>query len=370
MIRPRRPAPTRRSVCLLGPGIEHRDSLQAMLAGRVDAVAWVPDSHSFLRQREGRPRSRLDRGLDSLLGTRDPEYLDHVLSVIDQQQAQVLVAYWGTLPLADVMAIRRARPALRVAVMLLCYPLSLEPFGIYRQKMALQAAADHLDGIICPTAEMADYLAERVFRGGRQRYAQVPPCWPAAFQPGVRPAPAGDAPNLIYVGRTDLSGSTVHAADDIRPLMRELLDAGIALYHGASKETDDGHPLRRPFPHVPISELMRRMAAHDASLIAYNTDACRRTDRFELTVPDRLLSSATAGVPIAIPRRGYAASKTYLRDYPAVLEFDRPADLHAALSDRTAMARLHDAAWGARERYTAEAQGGKLLAFLDALVAA
>lgn len=86
-----------------------------------------------------------------------------------------------------------------------------------------------------------------------------------------------------------------------------------------------------------------------------------------LTVPDRVLSSVAAGVPIAIPRRGYAASKTYLRDYGAVIEFDTPRDLKDRLSDRDELRALRERAWHARRGYVAEAHAGRLAQFLSAL---
>ena len=353
------------AVCLLGPEIEHRESLRAMLEGRARHVHWICDSHTFARQRKQSRRSRLGRSFDLVVGTRDRDYLDHLMSEIDANDTSIVVAYWGTLPLADVMALKRARPSITIAAVMLCYPLSLEPLGILRQIAMLRRAASRLDGVICPTVEMAAYLEDRVFGGRAPPCGIVAPCWPAQFQPTSRAPDAGAHPNLVYVGRTDLSGATVHKADDLRPQMREILDAGIELHHVYSAETADGHPRRKTFSPRTIDLLIAMMSGFDASLVAYNLAACRRTDRFDLTVPDRLLSSVAAGVPIAIPRRGYAASKQYLRHYDAVIEFETPGDLKARLSDRDAVRKLRDQGWAARHRYTAEAQGADLAAFLE-----
>ena len=363
--RTRPPSLSDATVCLLGPEIEHRESLRAMLEGHVRRVHWICDSHGFARLRKHRRRGRLDRSLDLVLGTRDRDYLDHLLSEIDASETSIVVAYWGTLPLADVIALKRARPSIRIVAVMLCYPLSLEHWGILRQFAMLRRAASRLDGVICPTEEMVAYLGDRVFGGHAPPCGIVAPCWPASFQSPTRAPEAGDHPNLVYVGRTDLSGATVHEADDIRAQMRELLDAGIELHHVYSDETADGHPGRKTFSPRSIELLIAMMSGFDASLVAYNLDASRRTDRFDLTVPDRLLSSVAAGVPVAIPKRGYAASKRYLRDYGAVIEFDSAADLKSRLSDRNAVRELRDKAWAARHRYTAEAQGPDLAAFLE-----
>jgi hypothetical protein len=336
-----------------------------MLEGRARRVHWVCDSHTLARQRKQNRRNRLDRSFDLVVGTRDRAYLDHLLSEIDASGTSIVVAYWGTLPLADVMALRRARPSIRIVAVMLCYPLSLEPWGILRQVAMLRRAASRLDGILCPTEDMAAYIDGRVCRGRGPPCGIVAPCWPAGFQPASRAPDAGGHPNLVYVGRTDLSGVTVHKADDLRPLMLEILEAGIELHHVYSAETSDGHPGRKTFSPRTIDLLIAMMSAFDASLIAYNLAACRRTDRFDLTVPDRLLSSVAAGVPVAVPRHGYAASKHYLRNYDAVIEFENPADLKAKLSDRGAVRELREKAWAARHRYTAEAQGADLAAFLE-----
>jgi hypothetical protein len=298
--------------------------------------------------------------MDIAWGTRDPAYMRYVLDAIDASRAEVLVFYWGTLPLADIVAIKRARPALRTMLMLLCFPLALSPAGIARQHLVLRRCLPSIDALICPTAEMAAYLERLVLGRHRTLVGVVPPCWPDAVRPRQRAAAGRDRPNLVYVGRTDLSGKTVHGADDTRVLMRDLLDAGIELHHAYSPETEDGHPNRVHFKPLSNLQLMEGMAAFDASLVAYNLAACSRTDRFELTVPDRLISSVLAGTPVALPENGYAASRTYLRDHGAVLSFSSPRDLHRQLSDRGRMAELKDLAWDARHHFVAERQAGAL----------
>jgi hypothetical protein len=108
------------------------------------------------------------------------------------------------------------------------------------------------------------------------------------------------------------------------------------------------------------------IGGYDASLIAYNTAAAKCDERFRFTVFDRLLTSVTAGVPIAIPKQGYPASKSYLREggYP-MIEFDSPRDLHEALSDRARVNELRDQAWAARQNYAAERHGPALRNFLE-----
>lgn len=356
--------------CVIGPDIPHRQSLLAMLETLSIPACSADDSHTFRSRKGPDLRSRVVRGMDLAFGTRDPAYLDYVLAEIDRSGSDVLVFYWGTLPLADIVAIKRMRPRLKTMLMLLCYPLALSSAGIVRQRVVLRRALPSIDALICPTVEMRDYLERNIIaRGGRCLAGVVAPCWPEVMCPRTRHEDVADRPNLVYVGRTDLSGRTVHKADDIRALMSGLLEAGIELHHAYSPETDDGHPGRKQFKPLPISELVATMSGFDASLVAYNTDACRRTDRFDLTVPDRLLSSVLAGVPIALPAGGYAASRSYLQDYGALLEFSSPADLRRQLADRQRIGQLKEIAWRSRERYVAERQAEALGGLMAAMLA-
>jgi hypothetical protein len=359
-------------LALLGPEIEHHDSLQAAwrsASQQTGALPWVPDSHTFRRKNQRRESvpSRLLRRLDPLLwGTRDPSYLDFVLRKLDENSTQVLLAYWGTMPLADVLALRRARPQLKLILLALCYPLSLTTPGVWRQRLAVWRSAGALDGVICPTPEMQRYLQTHDLRGQKHiHFGVVPPCWPLSYQAQARSSGVSTRPNVIFTGRTDIAGPTAHAADDLRALLRSLLEAGIEVHHGSSKEVNDGHPLRRPFEPVDLPTLVQKMSGYDASLMAYNTAACQRAERFSFTVPDRLISSVCAGVPIAIPATGYEASKTYLADYPAVLSFRSPEDLQNQLSDRAHVQALRDAAWLLRKKYSAESHGNRLLGLVE-----
>lgn len=357
---------SRSAITLLGPNIEHRRSLDAML-GQGRALNWLPDSSTYFRSRGGSWLQRNLRRLDRVLGTRSPDYLAHVAEHLDAQGAETVLAYWGTEPLPDLLALRRIRPRLKLVLMVLCYPVALDDGGILRQNWLMRRATGVLDGILFPDEAMRAYfLRERLCPPGLPSLI-LPPCWPASFQaPGARPA-LHESPNLIFTGRTDLSSGTIHAADDMRPLMAEILSAGIVLHHAHSRETDDGHPMRRPFASMPQPDLIAMMPRHDASLIAYNTAACRRDERFRLTVPDRLITSVAAGVPVAVPREGYEGLKQYLADYPGLIQFDGVADLRCQLSNRSWVESLHEQAWAARPRYTAEGQGPKLQDFLGGL---
>lgn len=356
------------AIALLGPAIEHRESLHATLAAHAAALHWIPDSFTHLRQHRYSGPVPWSRRFDSIRGTRHAGYLAMLEQALSSTRVELVVAYWGTLPIGDILALKRMRPDIKVVLLALCYPLALSTPGLLRQRITLAHAAPHIDGVVCPGPEMMAYLSLHGFSAKRTPMESVRPCWPRSHFANAQTTSISPRPNLVYVGRTDLSGASVHVADDLRALILELLDSGVQVSHGQSKETDDGHALRNPFKPIPVPELTTLMSAHDASLVAYNLDACRRTERFDLTVPDRLITSVAAGVPIAIPKHGYAASKTYLRDYPAVLEFESAQDLRRQLADRDAVARRRERAWQSRLQYTAENQGPTMTKLLQAVL--
>lgn len=357
-------------VTLLGPDIDHRKSLEAMLAGRVAGLTWLPDSLNSPLAGGSSAGRRIRRVLDQLTRTHDRNFLDETCRHLDENCTDAVIAYWGTGPVADIAAIKRLRPRIKIALVVLCFPLALDELGLKRQHWLMRHAAPSMDGILYSSSAMQEYFQDKVLgkRGNHLKGAILKPCWPANYQSKAeRSEAAFDRPNLIYVGRTDLSGRTVHAADDLRPLMAEILENQIELHHVRSPETTDGHPNRRPFEPLDQAALIAKMANHDASLIAYNSAACQRTERLELTVPDRLLTSVAAGVPIAIPSVNYKGARQYLREYPAVIEFDSVAGLKRQLDDRAQVRRLHEAAWQARKLYTAEMQADRLERFLVSL---
>lgn len=354
------------SVALLGPNIDHQSSLLSMLSGRAKHVALLPDSHNHAYQQATGFKASMRRKFEQLTQTGEPTYLRHLCELVDEACPEVVVAYWGTNPLPDVFALRKMRPGIKLVLMVLCYPQALNGLGIARQRWMMRRAAKVFDAFIFPSQEMADHFRELGLVSVNGPFGGVVrPCWPRFFQATERRPPVSGAPNLVFIGRTDLSHHTVHAADDVRPVLDGMLAAGIEVHHAWSKETDDGHPLRKPFKAMSQADLIAKMSGHDAALIVYNTEACARDDRFRFTVPDRLITSVASGVPIAIPSRGYDGIKSYLRDYPAILTFDSPGDLQEQLSDRSHVASLRDAAWAARDAYCAEGQGSDLQLLLE-----
>ena len=172
------------SVTLLGPPIEHRDSLTAMFAGRVSRLSWVPDSQTFQKGKGAGLPVRMRRLLDQLRGTSDPDYQNHVINALNESESGLVIAYWGTIPLPDLAAVKKARPGVKLVLMVLCYPLALETMGIHRQNFFMRRAAGLIDGMLYPSQEMAGYFRQRMFRRRVPPGAIIPPCWPAKLSIG------------------------------------------------------------------------------------------------------------------------------------------------------------------------------------------
>ena len=353
--------------CVLGPPVEHREALLLSLGTFCERVEWLPDFDTFLGG-QGRVRSRPQRFVDLTYGIRDRQYLELLDAKVRAVRPAVMVAYWGTVPLSEIFTWRARYQGIRIALVLLCYPLGLRSAEIVRQNFALRRAARAVDAIVCPTVEMADYLRTQVLRPPLPLLASIAPCWPREFLANERSPAFTSVPNVLFAGRTDFSSKTIQPADDVREEMMQVMDAGIELFHARSRAELSPHRRRHVFDPLTVRDLIARMSAHDASLMMYSLKACARTDRFELTVPDRLISSVAAGVPIAIERNGYSASKSYLARYGSAIEYDDWHDLYRQLTDRGRVHALQEEAWERKEWYTAEARGPDYRALVQAIL--
>jgi hypothetical protein len=355
------------AVALLGPDIEHKISLEAMLAGRVSKVTWIPDSSTFAVINKTQQSRRFSKMAEAIIGTRSQNYLDHALTIVDKNAVDTVIGYWGSIPFPDLIALKKKRPHLKIVIFLLCFPLSLNSLGIRKQLFGLNNVGRYLTGVIYPSTAMAKYVARNVKLPKDIKSVIVPPAWSEEFLEQITTDDSLEHPNLVFLGRTDLSGATIHPADDIRSIMCNLMDAGIHLNHAFSPETNDNHLNRHLFEPRPVRPLIHFASRFDASLIVYNLAHCGDASRFENTVPDRLLSSVAAGLPIALPEEGYAGCKEYLRDYGATFTYRSPDHLKTLLSDAQRVSELKSFAASNRHHYTAQNIGRDLSSFLQSL---
>ncbi len=349
-----------RVIGYLGPPSPHLDALRAVVEPTGGRVVFLPDSPSAGCYR-GRLFGRTRRWAAQLRGTRDREFLWETLTTIDQEKVDVVLAYWGTNPLADIRAIREARPNLPCVLMALCHPSGLSASRVRLQNWMMRRAGRYLSGIVYPSERMADYFRANVFGGSAPPGIVVRPCWPGAWHAAEPTQPVSHIPAVVFLGRMDGG----QPCDDVREQIHSVTQSGVFVWHVTGGRNLAADRFRRTFRPDSVEAVIRFANGFDAALVWYNTSVCARTDRFAQTIPDRLISAVAAGVPVAIPRRGYGACYEYLADYPAVIPFDTPAELATVLWDRDRVAQLRAAAWAARDSYRAEEEWPQLSSFLD-----
>lgn len=360
----------------LGPRIDHCDNIVGLFdaAGSrlpvlVDSASWgvadqVPRALAWTPTAAvWRKAARLH---SQLCGTHHAGYVQSLLEQIDREKPDCLLAYWGTWVLGDILAVKRHRPGVKVILNVLCHP-----FGLSRAKVAVQnwqfrRSAGCLDGIIASSQVMKSYLEREVLRGRDVPLLVWPPYYSERFFPATRLPACEAVPNVLFLGRMDWRRS--QPSDNVCPFIQQLLDHGIHVHHHDAPESSTPHPHRHLFRYMPLAQAEVYATQCDASLILYNLDACGRSDRFDVTVPDRLVASVAAGIPVAIPAHGYAACKEYLRDYGAVIEFTSAAGLARQLSDRPAMEQLRTLARVNSRKYIGERRLEPLLEFVRQVV--
>jgi hypothetical protein len=363
------------SIGYLGGRNDHLENVTRLLGSVGCPVTALPTSTSKEMHRKPplpvrwKPASTLWRKgmrvIGQLSGTRDSHYVRRVIELVDENELDCVVAYWSTEMLGDLMAIKKMRPQLKLILNLLCHPVGLTNTKVRLQNWHFRKTAGCLDGLIMPSTAMHDYLAKHVL--ARHNIPQLiwQPFYSQHFYPRRRREACTDSPNLLFLGRMDYYKA--QPSDDVRSFIDALLDAGTHVYHCEAKGYQP-RPNRHAFPYMTLPEAEEYATAFDASLILYNLDACQRTERFEVTVFDRLIASVTAGIPIAIPSRGYAASKEYLKEYEAVITFDSPEELAKKLADRAEIARLRALARQRSELYVGEKRLAPLMEFLQRVV--
>jgi hypothetical protein len=361
----------------LGRELHHGENLAALLASAGQDVTLCADSMSagacampattFVAPGLRSVLQRSRRVVWQLRGTGDRDYLRNLLRSLDRHRVDCLLAYWGTGVLGDIIAVKRHRPAIRVVLNLLCHPTALTRWRAAAQDWHLRRSLGYLDGLIAPSCAMQAYLERHILRGRRIPCLVWPPYLSQRYYPGTRLPANPQVPNVLYLGRMDIARAQI--TDNVLAILQQLLDCGIHVHHCHVPGGYPKHPLRHVFTYTDsLAEAINNATSCDVSLVMYNLAACPHRARFEMAVPDRLVASVAAGIPIAIPREGYAACKEYLRDYPAVIEFGSIAELAQRLRDRPTIAAYQRAAREASRGYVGEHHLPPLLDFLGHVV--
>jgi glycosyltransferase involved in cell wall biosynthesis len=331
-------------------------SVSERIYGPPRVLAWQPASSIW---------HKLHRASAQLFGRRDYSYSQAVMRAIDQHGIDCILAYWGTNCIADVITAKRLRPNTKVLLNVLCHPTALSLTKISVQNWLFRRSAGYFDGYIVSSHAMKEYLQKHVLRNRDVDMLIWPPYLSQHYHPSSRLTAAGNMPNVLFLGRMDWRKG--QPTDCVSSYMHQLMEHGVHVYHHRSPESPSDHPCGHTFEYRELAKAIEYATQFDVSLILYDLSACKRTDRFEVTVPDRLVASVAAGVPVAIPSHGYSACKEYLRDYRAIIEFDSIPHLAEQLRNRTRIRALQRLVQEHSANYLGEAHIGRLLSFIKAV---
>jgi hypothetical protein len=360
------------TVGYLGKPCDQSANFQQMLRSAGMRVSVLADSsvHSAAESASRFPgskqlrnaRSRVSRLRRQICGETSKAYMAALLRQLDEDQVECIIGFWGTNLLGDIAAIKRARPRMRVYLNVLCHPTALSAAKVAAQNWLFRKHVRHCDGLLVSSVAMQTYLQKNVLPGAEVPCHLWPPYLAEAYHPRQRLADCAQTPNVLFMGRMDWWRG--QPSDNVTALLGSLSEQGTHVFHHASPRETIAHPFRHTFDYMPLPEAVEYATQFDASLIAYNLDACGRTDRFSVTVPDRLVASVAAGIPIALPETGFEACREYLRDYQAVISYTSPESLSEQLRDRARVAELKTMALRNSAQYIAERCLGDLLQFI------
>ncbi len=269
---------------------------------------------------------------NKMFGVSDEQYRSKILDFVDKGGINCVLSYWGLIPAKDIIALKKARPQTRVILNILCHPMGLTSAKITFQNTYFKYLTKYLDGVIYSSDAMKKYFDKNILTGDTMPGIVLSPLISVDDFSDKMHDPCPNQPNIVFLGRTDWWDA--QPSDNMRDIFNSILQSKIHLYHCDQGEKFQPSEYRHLFPPMKMPVLKNFATQFDVSLMMYNLDACKRDDRYRITIPDRLISSVAAGIPVAIPREGYEACKDYLKEYKAVLEFDTVHDLKEQLNDR------------------------------------
>lgn len=297
-------------------------------------------------------------------GSNNSEFVQVANTIISDNNLSVILAYWGTNVIPDIIAIKKCNPNLKIILNVMCHPMGLTPLSVISQNKYMKYARKFIDGYLFSNELMRDYFRSKIFYSDVPHLV-VPPLLSRKFFPKNFQQPCSNQPNLLFLGRPDWWNG--QPTDNLSSQLTEAIQAGIHVYHADDSTSADPGELRHSFHYMTFTELKDFATQFDASLIVYNLDSVTNTDRFTNTVPDRLIASVAFGIPIVIPRSGYTAIKSFLHEYEAVIEFDNYDELFFIMSNRPYMDELRQIARNNSIKYSLEGYLPQLLTFFSNL---
>jgi hypothetical protein len=312
--------------------------------------------------------AKIKRVTSQLIGTKSKTYQSRLVEYFESGGPKVIIAYWGSNVVGDVIKLKKSNPDAIVLLNVLCHPMGLSSATVKFQNMYMRFASRYIDGYIFSSGVMKKYFSDNNLYNLKTPSVIIPPVLSKQAFPQKRLPECSNTPNIVYLGRPDWWAG--QPTDNVTTIINTAVDSGIHVYspgHIDNEILSEGN--RHIFRSMKLEQLSEFATQFDASVIIYNTDACGNTDRFKVTIPDRLIASVAFGIPIAIPNVGYDACKEFLKPYEAVIEFKSFIDLKIQLENRDSVLQLKEKAKKNSQRYTLEGFMDELIVFTKSIVA-
>ena len=352
------------SIAYLGPRTIHNYFLRSSFRNLNINYIYIPDYITYLHDNMNIiGHSIISRVASQVHGVGNPQYLEHLRRILVDNNIDTIYAHWGTIPLPEIISIRKLKFNVKIFINVLCHPLGLDHLKVFSQNMVYRRAVQFCDGIVLPSQKMMDYFESKIFGKSKVDRLVFPPYFSSDFYPCDRISKCSYVPNLVFLGRTDWWAG--QPTDDVSVILDTLCKMNIHIYHSQSDNKFSDTKYIHIYNSKSFKDIVRYATQFNASLVTYNLEKCQCTARFEGTIPDRLITSVAAGIPVAIPSRGYDACREYLSEYEATVEFDSLNDLALKLSDRVAMESLSHRSVYNSKKYLLENKIRTLLNFFN-----
>jgi glycosyltransferase involved in cell wall biosynthesis len=237
------------------------------------------------------------------------------------------------------------------------YPEPEDPIGLER-RAAQEAAA-----VVTVSPELVAELAAR-YRLPRRVLAYANYALrrdlPRVLPP---PRPLDGPPRLVYQGTLSTNGGHY----DLRELFAAIAEQGISLDVYPAREVPEYReiPGIRVHRTLPLAELLERLTEYDLGWAGFNTGLNRA--HLDTALPNKLYEYLGCGLPVITLR--HRALRRMLRDEGVGIVLDDVGELAAALAEADVEALRRRVA-AARERFTVEAQIGRIAALYREVAAA
>lgn len=337
--------------------LEDRSILLRPLDHSLDELSSANMSSSIERK-----KLKAKRIVSQLIGSQNKDYQARLIEYFRTSSPKVIVAYWGSNVIGDVIKLKKYNPNVFVILNVLCHPMGLTTPTVKLQNMHMKYASRYFDGYIFSSKIMQKYFEDNQLFHSNKPSIIIPPLMSKQVFPQKRLPDCVNIPNIVYLGRPDWWAG--QPSDNVNTILNNAIKSRIHVYSPSHINDDiisDGYC--HTFRSMKLELLSEFTTQFDASLIIYNTDVCGNIDRFKVTIPDRLIASVASGIPIAIPKFGYDACKEFLKMYQSVIEFESFDDLKNQLKDREALSKLKETAIKNSSNYTLEGYVDKFIAF-------